>query len=363
MQPPLSPPPHQDKQNLWKKVRPLFSFSDRKRPWGFLVTAALAVGLPVIIGTWFGYFSLGVVASGGGLASLYLRQTPLPHRLITMALATFGFCTCFALCLTAGFSDWAVVAAIGFVTFWATFICRYFAVPPPGNFLFVLMACIASAIPYDLSLVAERTGLLFFGCLGACTLTLTYSLMQMLGAYTVDVYKPEPTEPRVVAIVLESATLAIFVAASYLFALGLGFNNPYWAPISCAAIMQGDSFRAVWHRKVHRIVGTTIGMGLAWLVFSFNPGQWTMALLILGLSLVIEMLVTRNYGLAVIFITPLTIILTEGQHMAHDVNATIILRLIDVVLGSTVGYVGGWVLHHRGLFDRLEQRLLQMGGK
>jgi uncharacterized membrane protein YccC len=198
--------------------------------------------------------------------------------------------------------------------------------------------------------------------MGASTLALAYSLIQLLSGHTGGVHPAEPTEPRVVAILLESATIAVFIAASYLLALGLGFDRPYWAPISCAAILQGATFRAVWHRKVHRIVGTVIGMVLTWALFSLNPGPWTLALLIVVLSFLIELLVIRNYGFAVIFITPLTIILAEATSASLDIDWVILLRMIDVVLGSTVGYLGGWLLHQQHLYDRLERRLLRMCG-
>ncbi|WP_428773881.1 FUSC family protein [Vibrio sp.] len=345
---------------LWAHIRPFLELSDRKRPWGFLVTVALSAGLPVVIATWLGQFTVGVAASCGGLASLYLRQTPLSHRLVTMALTTFGFCSSFLLCLLAGFSPVSISVALGFVAFWATFICRYFAVPAPGSFFFILVGCIASAMPFDLSLAAERTGILFFGCVGACVMTLTYSLIQLLRGFRAGIHPAEAPERRVVAIVLEATTIATFIAASYLLALWLGFDKPYWAPISCAAILQGATFRMVWHRKVHRIVGTIIGMGLAWLIFSFNPGPWILVTLIICLTFVIEILVTRNYGLAVIFITPLTIILAEGGSASFEINSVILLRLIDVIAGSSVGYLGGWLLHQRDLYDRLEQRLLRL---
>jgi len=67
-----------------------------------------------------------------------------------------------------------------------------------------------------------------------------------------------------------------------------------------------------WYRNVHRIVGTAIGMGLVWVLFSLSQGLWVMALLIVVLSFVIEVLVTRNEGLAVIFITPRSAILAEA---------------------------------------------------
>lgn len=348
---------------LWNKIRPLLALNNHKRPWGFLATVALSVGLPVFIALWLGSFSSGITASIGGLASLYLRQTPLLHRLITMSLVTVGFCACFTLILLSDFSSWATGFSLGMVAFWATFTCRYFAIPPPGSFFFILVACIASAMPFEPFLIPERAGFILFGCLGACVLTLAYSLIQYLSGHTKGIHPAEPIEPRVVAILLESTTIALVIVGSYLLALWLEFAKPYWVPISCAAIMQGASFRDVGHRNIHRIVGTSIGMGLAWVIFSLSPAPWILALLITGLSFVIEILVTRNYDLAVIFITPLTIILAEVQNLSQDINSLILLRLMDVLLGSIIGYLGGWMLHQRHIYDQLEQHLLRIRPK
>lgn len=357
-----SPQPPTPDSGLWTQIRPLFELTDNKRPLGFLFTAALAMGLPVVIGVAFGSFTMGVVASLGGLVSLYLRQTPLLHRMLTLAVATFGLCVSFCLCLFAAFSPWSVAIGLWLVAFGATFLCRYFTVPPPGSFFFVLVASIAASIPFDLSLIPERTGVLVFGCLGACALALVYSLLQLATGHTSGIRPAGPTEPRVVAILLESLTIAAFIAFSYLLALGLGFERPYWVPISCSAILQGATFRAVWQRNVHRIMGTAVGMGLAWVIFSLNPNLWVLALLIIVLSFAIEYLVTRNYGLAVIFITPLTIILAEAETATLHTDEVILSRMLDVVLGSSIGYLGGWVLHQRRLYDHLEQRLLRLRG-
>lgn len=347
------------RQSLWQRIRPLFELTDHKRPWGMLITVALSIGLPVLIATALGHFEAGIAASCGGLASIYLRQTPLSHRLITMALVTFGFSTAYLLVLLAGFSFWAVAVALGVVVFWATFICRFYSIPPPGSFFFIMIACIASAMPYEPSRLAEHAGLLLFGCLGASFMTLLYSLIQKLKGELSGLPAVEVPEPRIVAIVLEAATLAVIIAVSYLLAVALGFEKPYWVPISCAAVLQGASFRVLWHRKIHRIVGTLFGLGLAWVIFRFEPGHWQMAVLILLLSFVIEVLVTRNYGLAVIFITPLTIILAEGVALSHDVNTLMWLRMQDVLLGSVVAWLGGLVLYRRSFYDALERRILQ----
>src|SRR5690554_1317366 len=148
-------------------------------------------------------------------------------------------------------------------------------------------------------------------------------------------------------------------AGSYLFALLIDLDNPYWVPISTAAIMQGATFRAVWHRNVHRIVGTFIGMGLAWIIFSMSPNVWVLAGLVILLSFVIEVLVTRNYGLAVIFITPLTVIFADSSIAALDTERLMVARMFDIVLGSAIGYLGGWVIHHPRIFLYLERCMVK----
>jgi len=342
---------------LWRQIQPLLSFSEHKRPLGFLLVAALSTGLPVFVGAGVGQFAPSMIASMGGLVILYLRQTPLAHRMTSLAVCAFGFALCFALGVLTSFNILLSSLTLVLSVVLVTVICRYFSVPPPGSFFFTLVACLARTLPFDLSLAAERTGILLFGCMGACLLGLAYSLIQMRFQPAAAQRPVEPRDPRVVAILLEALVIGLFVGGGYLAAHLAQLENPYWVPVSTAAIMQGATFRVVWHRNVHRIVGTAIGMGLAWLIFLASPGNWTLAALILVLSFVIELLVTRNYGLAVVFITPLTVIFAEAASASADPGPLMAARLLDIVIGSCIGYVGGWVIHHPTLFQSLERWL------
>src|SRR5690606_382621 len=105
-------------------------------------------------------------------------------------------------------------------------------------------------------------------------------------------------------------------------------------------------------RNVHRIAGTAIGMLLAWGIFSLSPNIWELAILITVLSFVIELLIVRNYGLAVIFITPLTLIYADAATETDNTAQLMMTRLFDIILGSTIGYLGGWVMHHPKLARR-----------
>jgi uncharacterized membrane protein YccC len=101
----------------------------------------------------------------------------------------------------------------------------------------------------------------------------------------------------------------------------LKFENTYWISIAAVAIIQGRNFEHVRQRNTHRILGTFIGIGLAWLILLFDPEKIVMILIITVLQFIIELLVVRNYGFAVVFITPLTILLAEtASEIHHDIE-------------------------------------------
>lgn len=353
------PPDTQSPSNskLWIRIKPLLSLSDHKRPLGYLVISALAVGLPAFMGAWFDQFAASMLGCMGGMVILYMQQTEIAHRMMTLATCSFGFALSFALGVLSSFDPYLSAATLTLTVFLATAVCRFYSVPPPASFFFIVAACLARTLPFDLTLTAERTGILLFGSMWACLLALGYSFIQSLFNKQTKVKSALHEAPQVLAISIESAVISLFVSGGYFLALLLEMDNPYWVPISTAAIMQGATFRAIWQRNVHRIAGTVIGMGIAWVIYSFSPGPWALASLIILLIFIIETLITRNYGLAVIFITPITVIFAETTIASSDPTQLLISRFFDIILGCFIGYLGGWVLHHPR-FSHLVSRLV-----
>lgn len=331
---------------FWNQIKPLFEWNDHKRPLGYLMVAALAVGMPAFFAAWLGEFSAGMLGCMGSLIILYMRQTNISHRMMTLTTCAFGFSLSFALGVLTSFDPYLSAFTLLLTVFLATTICRFYSVPPPGSFFFIVAACLARTLPFDISLTAERTGVLMFGSMWACLLALSYSFLQKFFSKSTEIKPSEVEDHYIFAISIESAVISVFVGGGYLLALLTNLENPYWVPISTAAIMQGATFRAIWQRNVHRIFGTVIGMALAWMIFSLAPGPWALAGLILILTFIIELLITRNYGLAVIFITPLTVIFAEATVATAEPNQLILSRIFDIALGSFIGYIGGWIIHH-----------------
>jgi hypothetical protein len=284
---------------------------------------------------------------------LYIPRTSIPHRMVTLAVCSFGIVACFTLGLGAGFSIYASALTLTFTAMLVDFICRYYSIPAPGNFFFIFLAALGCTLPFAIELIPLRIGLVAMGCMLSCLVAFFYSLCVTLPA-------PNPVtavEKNILRLALQSAVIGLFVGGAYLLAELMGLHKPYWVPISCAAIMQGATFTLVWQRKIHRVVGTALGMGLAWCIFSQSLHGWSFALAIILLFFIVEVLVVHHYGLAVIFITPLTMLLAEGSASRVLHESLVITRLGDIALGSVIGFVGGWVLHHPKILVYLERKL------
>lgn len=122
--------------------------------------------------------------------------------------------------------------------------------------------------------------------------------------------------------------------------------------------------RTMWIKQLHRLLGTIVGMAVAGWMLSWGLSQWGVAASILAMMLLIESLVDRHYGLAVIFITPLTIFIAEygsASMVAPIAEEVMRARMLDTALGCVAGLGGGLAMHSMRLrrpLRRIENWLL-----
>jgi hypothetical protein len=336
------------------QLRDLFSWSDIKRPWHLAVLAALCVGIPALIGAAVDQFAVATLSSLGAMVILYLPKTRTAHRMVTLAMCSFGFMVCFSIGSLSSFHPYVAAIALGLLSFGAIVITRYYRLPPPGSFFFILVSCLAIYLPFDLSKFANNVGMVALGGMLSCVFAFFYSLAT--GSNDLPITKIE-TDRQVNAIILEAALVAFFITFSYIVALWLALPNALWVPISCAAILQGATYRMIWHRNIHRIVGTALGMGVAWCLFSLQPNYWVLALSMILFQFLVELLIVKNYGAAVIFITPLTVIMAEFTSANMSTDVLLLHRLVDISIGSIIGIVGGTIFHRTSLLKHIESRM------
>ncbi len=246
-----------------------------------------------------------------------------------------------------------ILGLFAFAVNWTTNISN---LGPPGNFFFIIIAAMASCMPFDLEAIPMKVGLLALGVLFACVLAVIYSLYMTM-KYKDKLQSVIPKKRNTI-LFSESLIIGVFTGVPLLVAHLLEFNNPYWVPISALAIMQGISVKHVWQRSFHRMLGTFIGMGLTWLFLQFNLSPLSLCICILVLQFIIEMLVVRHYALACIFITPLTVFLADiGSLFTLDPNHLISIRLMDIIVGSLIGTLGGWILHNQQLKAKADRHI------
>lgn len=117
-------------------------------------------------------------------------------------------------------------------------------------------------------------------------------------------------------------------------ALLLGLGHGYWAAISAAAVLHSINVRTAAQRAVQRTLGTAAGLALAVAVLALHPGPLTLVLVIVLLEFLLEYGVAHNYGIGVVFLTPLALLMSD---LASPVSAEDLVQ--DRVLGSVVGIV------------------------
>ncbi|MBO9632039.1 MAG: FUSC family protein [Chitinophagaceae bacterium] len=320
-----------------------FTFNKTTRKWHLPVIAGLCVGIPIMAGYFSGNTEGGKLASLSGLVILYIQSNNIPRRMMILMTCCLGIMLSFTFGLFFSFSNLASPIALAVFSFFIHYsIYKLGLTKPPGNFFFIMLASVAICMPYQPGKIPERTGYIAMGAMLSCLLGLVYSLLTLRGKEPPD--DPVNAKDRYTNIV-ESITYGVFIGLSLAIANALELDNPYWAPVSCAAVMQGVSTKHIWMRGTQRILGTLLGLGLTWGIVLLHPSPLIIAVSIVALQVIVEFLVVRNYGIAVVFITILTIFLAEsGSRLAIDTNELFVARLIDIILGSAIGAIGGWVL-------------------
>lgn len=335
----------QIKVALANECRALVKIQPSDRPWQLPFAAAISSGGPMAAGAASGHPAAGALGAVAGLSFLYLPATPLRQRIPLIIGCSFVMWASFATGLIAGGRPVAAILVTSGVAVAATWFCKVWRLMPPGPLFMVMAAAIAAFLPAMEGGLTRILGSFALGCLWACAVAVAYSLYIVRLRQPQPASRPGPAELRAAA--GDSVLTGTFVALSLVLAAVLGFDRPYWVPVSCLAVMQGLTLRAAWNRNVHRMVGTAIGLGLTALIMPLMISASFVAVAVIGLTYLIETAVVRHYAFAAIFITPLTIILAENSSQGQaSVAALMNARLVDTVVGALIGLAGAICLHH-----------------
>ena len=150
-------------------------------------------------------------------------------------------------------------------------VCLFYAVGPPGSLFFIMAASIGVYSPVGIFQVpAER---------GAADDGLSAGLHDRVFLQHLPVAAAAAATGRAPAAVRHSTSSCSIRSSS---ACSWGFPWPwrrafslqraYWVPVSCLAVIQEVSLRAVWNRQLQRIAGTAVGLLLAMALLTATAG-------------------------------------------------------------------------------------------
>lgn len=337
---------------LSQELKLLFSLSDRKRHWTIPFMAAISVGFPLIFGAIIGDFKPSLTVSLGGLVILYIpTKENIINRMSKMLICSLIFVISYIIGI--GFSFNPIISSIVFGIYTAAvyFVTKMVRLAPPGNFFFIMIAAMASGLPFSNEQIPFRIGLITLGVLFACLVAFVFSLFVIKTSFKTDVKEVLSNDYEIRDVdYLEAFIIGFFMIICFGTAHLIGLENPYWVPISCLAVMQGVSRKLIWQRGFYRILGTVLGMLFCWVILLLVKTPVEIIIAIILLQYIIEVLVIKNYFFAVLLITPMTILLSDlGQPIYIEPNVLILSRLKDVLLGSLFGIFGGWVIYNEKL--------------
>lgn len=321
------------------------------------LNAAVAIAAPVIVLTLLGQPEAGLVATSGGFLAWYLPTRSRRERAMWLPFIGLALIAASALGVASGgISSIAAVVALCVVTCvaaWVGFALRF---GPPGALFFLLITGASSHLVaptaaggagLDGWFVIAMTGV---GMLIAYAVVLAPLLVPRANRADRTLWEArEPIswglEPES-RMILGRIVLAAVVAA--IVSLPLDVHRAYWIDLTVVVILQnGVRVRLTFERAILRLVGTVIGLGV-FAGFAALQLHGVVLGLVLGvLQSISEWVVTKNYGLALLTITPLALLFaTQGGTI--DVGADVVTRLVDTLIGAAIAlavlFVSWWLV-------------------
>ena len=143
---------------------------------GIAVRTMVCVALPLAIGVAAGHPQSGAAASFGGLASLYVPQSPYRYRARVVAAVGAGLAIAVLIGAVAGRLTWVAAVVTGLVAGIASLICQAAELPPPRELMLIMALLAATAVPAGLAGAAQRAGLAAAGAAFAWLVTMSPAL-------------------------------------------------------------------------------------------------------------------------------------------------------------------------------------------
>lgn len=297
--------------------------------------AAVSVAVPLLVLWMLGRLDLSIYASFGAFAALYGRHDVFRDRIRMQAsaggviLASMLIGTALSVLAAPAAVSILVVAVIASAVTLLAYTMRWH---PPGPLfpVFAVGACAtipATAASFGDVLVVGGPSVLF-----------GLAITALVGIFTRSTADVTPKVRQPVGPIAGEMAVSVGIAI-----VGAGFagllimdSHWYWAAVGAVAAVSGPQLNARVIRGIQRLVGTLLGVLVAAGILAIDLPPLAVIALVVVLQAAAELFVGRNYGIAMVFITPLALLMV---HLAAPTPVDMLLqdRAIETVIGVAIG--------------------------
>ncbi|MCF7551854.1 FUSC family protein [Pseudonocardia sp. WMMC193] len=299
---------------------------------------AVSVGVPMLVLLGLGRVDLLGAAAFGAFTAIYGRDLTVPARSAVQALTGTLLTASVGIGLVAAHlpgAPWLELAVLVALACAATVIGGMVDWKPGGPLFFVFAAGAFAGAPAQSAGAAAAI-------LATTAGTAAFSvLVGSAGAvFPTHVRARRPLVVRAARATREDlldVLLACALAAPV--AVLVGVEHLYWVLIGAVVPLAAAHTTHRLARGVHRVAGTAVGLLVAWPLLAADLPPWAVVLAAVLLQTAAELLILRNYGLALVCVTPLALVVGAIMHPAPTGDL-----LADRILATVVGVAAALVV-------------------
>jgi len=315
------------------------------------IRAAISVGVPLLFLWTMGRLDLSIYASFGAFASLYGRTDRIGDRVRMQAAAGAVLLTAMLIgtaTSVAGLAaPWAIVV-VSAVASLVTLLAYSAQWHPPGALFIVFAAGATASVPADVTRLMDVLAVGLAAVVFSIVITFVY---EAVSARSIPRLTRTKNRIAVGAVAAEMAiTVAVATLLGGIAGLLLLDSHWYWAMVGAVAAVSGPHVKARIIRGLQRLIGTGLGVVVAAAILALGVPPLGAILIAVALQAAAELFVGRNYAIAMVFITPLALLMVQ---LAAPTTAGVLLSdrlgetLVGIVAGTAVAVVSALVRRTR----------------
>jgi len=330
----------------------LLAFGPHNGAHRVAVRAGISILVPLLVLLWIGHLSWAIYAAFGSFTSLYGRERKGRRRLTLQLVAggmMVGSVTLGALVAVSPDRRWLAVPVATVVAFLVAAESTRMGWHPPGALFQIFGFASVASVPAAIGSVGTAAACAASSAALAVVLgSLGHATRRLRGA------GPTLHPPRLLdrERLWEYAGLyAAGVLVAGLIATSAGIDRPYWAMVGAAVPLAARGFGLQLLRGLHRIIGTAVGLLIAWGLLELRLSGVAVLVAIAVLQGAAELMVGRNYGVALMAVTPLALLMVSMVDPA-PIGPLLLDRGIETLIGAVIGILIGWAAHRSPLVKK-----------